>query len=50
MLRSLNGRAVWRVTLAAAGIMMVTAGARPSPGRFVSPARLPETRLLEKRP
>jgi predicted MFS family arabinose efflux permease len=37
MLRSLNTPGAWTVTLAAAGILMVTMGARQSVGLFVSP-------------
>jgi len=37
VLRSLNSREAWTVTLAAAGILMVTMGARQSLGLFVSP-------------
>ena len=37
MLRALNTRETWTVTLAAAGILMVTMGARQSLGLFVSP-------------
>jgi MFS family permease len=37
MFRSLSDRAAWTVTLAAAGILMVTMGARQSLGLFVSP-------------
>jgi MFS family permease len=37
MFRSLTDRAAWTVTLAAAGILMVTMGARQSLGLFVSP-------------
>ena len=37
MFHSLNSRAAWTVTLAAAGILMVTMGARQSLGLFVSP-------------
>jgi predicted MFS family arabinose efflux permease len=37
MLRAMNTREMWTVTLAAAGILMVTMGARQSLGLFVSP-------------
>jgi len=37
MFRSLNTPALWAITLAAAGIMMVTMGARQSLGLFVAP-------------
>ena len=37
MFRTLNSRSAWTVTLAAAGILMVTMGARQSLGLFVSP-------------
>ena len=37
MFRTLNQPALWTVTLAAAGILMVTMGARQSLGLFVSP-------------
>jgi MFS family permease len=37
MFRTLNSKAAWTVTLAAAGILMVTMGARQSLGLFVSP-------------
>jgi predicted MFS family arabinose efflux permease len=37
MLRSLDTREMWTVTLAAAGILMVTMGARQSLGLFISP-------------
>src|SRR5690349_2224362 len=37
MLRNLDSREIWLVTLAAAGIMVVTMGARQSLGLFVSP-------------
>ncbi len=37
MLRSLNTRSIWIVTLSAAGIMVVTMGIRQSLGLFVSP-------------
>jgi len=37
MFRTLNSPALWAVTLAAAGILMVTMGARQSLGLFVSP-------------
>jgi predicted MFS family arabinose efflux permease len=37
MLRGLNDRTAWTVTLAAAGILMVTMGARQSLGLFISP-------------
>ena len=37
MFRTLNTPQVWFITLAAAGIMMVTMGARQSLGLFVSP-------------
>jgi len=37
MFHSLNTRAAWTVTLAAAGILMITMGARQSLGLFVSP-------------
>lgn len=37
MFRTLNTRALWVVTLSAAGILMVTMGARQSLGLFVSP-------------
>ena len=37
MFRSINTTAAWTVTLAAAGILMITMGARQSLGLFVSP-------------
>ncbi|MDQ5947210.1 MAG: hypothetical protein QG619_2642, partial [Pseudomonadota bacterium] len=37
MFRTLNQPALWVVTLSAAGILMVTMGARQSLGLFVSP-------------
>jgi len=37
MFRTLNQRSLWAITLAAAGILMVTMGARQSLGLFISP-------------
>jgi hypothetical protein len=37
MFRTLNQPALWAITLSAAGILMVTMGARQSLGLFLSP-------------